>query len=233
MARWLGTLLLLSVILSTAAILLACGGTSSQATRSPATLVTNRTTTPGAVPTSAATATTTTLTVGMHCGAERWSVKTLSDQDAANVHFLPEPATVSQLRAIPVPPALPADERIGDTELKVFTVTGRLVEAKLEDDRDIHLVIADLDDPAQTMIVEFPDAQFCSGAVDSAHAAEMLDARAAFISAFGAPPSTRFERLSGTATVTGVGFYDVIHGQTGAAPNGIELHPVLAFREGG
>jgi hypothetical protein len=35
--------------------------------------------------------------------------------------------------------------------------------------------------------------------------------------------------LKGTATVTGVGFFDIIHGQTGVAPNGIELHPVLRF----
>ena len=39
----------------------------------------------------------------------------------------------------------------------------------------------------------------------------------------------RFERISGTVTVTGVGFFDVLHGQTGVAPNGIELHPVLAI----
>jgi len=30
--------------------------------------------------------------------------------------------------------------------------------------------------------------------------------------------------------VTGVGFWDEIHGQTGVAPNGIELHPVLRFK---
>ena len=30
-----------------------------------------------------------------------------------------------------------------------------------------------------------------------------------------------------TLVVTGVGFFDFLHGQTGAAPNGIELHPVL------
>lgn len=29
--------------------------------------------------------------------------------------------------------------------------------------------------------------------------------------------------------MTGVGFFDVIHGQTGVAPNGIELHPVVSF----
>jgi len=27
--------------------------------------------------------------------------------------------------------------------------------------------------------------------------------------------------------ITGVGFFDYIHGQRGVAPNGIELHPVL------
>ena len=38
-----------------------------------------------------------------------------------------------------------------------------------------------------------------------------------------------FTNLSGTATLTGVGFFDELHGQTGVAPNGIELHPVLSF----
>ncbi len=28
-------------------------------------------------------------------------------------------------------------------------------------------------------------------------------------------------------TVTGVGFFDLLHGQTGVAPNGVELHPLL------
>jgi hypothetical protein len=30
--------------------------------------------------------------------------------------------------------------------------------------------------------------------------------------------------------VTGVAFFDTDHGQTGVAPNAIELHPILAFR---
>jgi len=32
------------------------------------------------------------------------------------------------------------------------------------------------------------------------------------------------------ASVTGVAFFDYDHGQTGVAPNAIELHPVLRFR---
>ena len=34
---------------------------------------------------------------------------------------------------------------------------------------------------------------------------------------------------AGSATLTGVGFFDIPHGQTGVAPNAIELHPVLKF----
>jgi hypothetical protein len=30
--------------------------------------------------------------------------------------------------------------------------------------------------------------------------------------------------------VIGVAFFDFKHGQTGVAPNAIELHPLLAFR---
>ena len=29
--------------------------------------------------------------------------------------------------------------------------------------------------------------------------------------------------------ITGVGFFDYLHGQRGVAPNGIELHPVVEF----
>jgi hypothetical protein len=32
--------------------------------------------------------------------------------------------------------------------------------------------------------------------------------------------------------VTGVVFFDFFHGQTGVAPDAIELHPILAFRCG-
>jgi len=37
-------------------------------------------------------------------------------------------------------------------------------------------------------------------------------------------------RLCSKARVTGVAFFDLDHGQTGVAPNAIELHPILAFR---
>ena len=57
----------------------------------------------------------------------------------------------------------------------------------------------------------------------------MQAARSSLVSACGSAPTSSFKSLSGTATLTGVGFFDVIHGQTGVAPNGIELHPILSF----
>ena len=36
-------------------------------------------------------------------------------------------------------------------------------------------------------------------------------------------------RLCSTARVVGVAFFDFKHGQTGVAPNAIELHPLLDF----
>jgi hypothetical protein len=37
-------------------------------------------------------------------------------------------------------------------------------------------------------------------------------------------------RVCSRAVVTGVAFFDFKHGQTGVAPNAIELHPILGFR---
>ena len=166
---------------------------------------------------------------GVQCGVERWPVKTLSDQDAAQVNFTPVQSSVAALRSLVPPASPPQSSRIGATELTVFTITAQVVEMKLEEDHDIHLVIAEPGDPMATMITEFPDADTCSGAVASAHAQEMRAARAALIAAFGQPASSHFTSVSGSASVTGVGFFDVLHGQTGVAPNGIELHPVIGF----
>ena len=64
----------------------------------------------------------------------------------------------------------------------------------------------------------------------------MTAARKAFVTSCGQPPTSSFKPLSGTATVTGVGFYDRDHGQTARDTLGdgfdIELHPILAFTGG-
>ncbi|MDQ3533454.1 MAG: hypothetical protein M3456_14010 [Actinomycetota bacterium] len=76
------------------------------------------------------------------------------------------------------------------------------------------------------MIVEFPDPSCVRRRLKRD---AIRDARRSFENACG-PIGSSFQRLSGTARITGVGFWDIDHGQTGIAPNAIELHPVLRFR---
>ena len=99
----------------------------------------------------------------------------------------------------------------------------------MEKDNDIHLVVAEPGARKLKMIVEFVLPE-CG----KSRKVEMTNARNALFAACGLPPTKGFKHLSprkgvATATITGVGFYDYVHGQNGVAPNGIELHPVLSF----
>jgi hypothetical protein len=78
------------------------------------------------------------------------------------------------------------------------------------------------------MIVEFP-AVTCASSATTGAKTRMKNARNAFIAACGMPGDSSFTQLTGKATIRGVGFFDFLHGQTGVAPNGIELHPVIRF----
>jgi len=73
------------------------------------------------------------------------------------------------------------------------------------------------------MVAEIPSPG-CVGA-GSPFAAQIANARAEFDGQFTA--TTSFQTANVPVQVTGVGFFDFPHGQHGAAPNIIELHPVL------
>jgi hypothetical protein len=113
-------------------------------------------------------------------------------------------------------------------ERRTYSVRARLISFAMEDDSDVHLVIADPRNLRQTMIAEFPSSGCTRGAAASARR-KMKRARSALIHACGRPHN-HFTGLLGTAKLTGVGFFDVKHGQRGLAPNGIELHPIIGFR---
>lgn len=162
------------------------------------------------------------------CGKERWPVKTLSDAREKLVNYKPHDSSIGRLRKKPHPHVGPNTKRIEGVETTNYRVAARLVEMKLEEDRDIHLVVSVPSAPSKTMIVVFPDTT-CNGASSSPKKGKMASARSGLIKACGQPSSSHFTKLSGRATVTGVGFFDIPHGQTGIAPNAIELHPVLKF----
>lgn len=162
------------------------------------------------------------------CGTERWAVKTLADPSAKDIDFKKiYRSSVNQLRALPVPGGKTGrnDPRERPDEFRVFQVNAELVSAKSEEDSDIHLVIADPSNKSNTMIVELPS-DGCTGTIQKK---QMQSARKSFLRACGSVGSSRFTDLSGKATIRGVAFFDVIHGQRGVAPNGIEIHPVLSF----
>ncbi len=169
---------------------------------------------------------------GPKCGTERWAVKTLTDQDTGGIVPQVVGTTVLALRQLRAPPrdSLPpaGREHVDMTERTLFLVHVDVLGWKAEADSDFHLVIADPAHHAQTMIAEAPNPH-CAQACSSPHAGEFATVRAVVVAALGHPG--RYKRLAHPvrAALTGVGFFDFIHGQTGVAPNGIELHPLLHF----
>jgi hypothetical protein len=162
------------------------------------------------------------------CGEGRWAVKTVTDPAARLIDMTPRRTTVGALRRLRFPARLHNVPRIRGVETTTYVVRAALIGTMLQGDHDIHLVIADPGRLARTMITEFPKASCTRGASPEARL-KMRQARGALMRSCGLPSAVRFKRISGRATVSGVGFFDRPHRQTGVAPNGIELHPVLAF----
>src|SRR5262249_198718 len=125
------------------------------------------------------------------------------------------------LRALAAPNPIPANNRVSPTETTQWVINATLTKYKLESDSDYHLVIADAS--GNTMIVEIPSPS-CVGA-GSPFFAGLQNARSEFDARFTA--TTSFQPTSPPVQIKGVGMFDFLHGQTGVAPNGIELHPVL------
>ena len=169
------------------------------------------------------------LQAGVHCGAERWAVKTLSDPAASSVNFHAHATAVDALRAMTVAPAAFGTPRRPPVETTTYRVHATLIEARLEADKDIHLVIADPSNASHTMIVELPN-PVCDGVTSSIKKAQIATARNTYVKTCGLPPAypSPFQKLHGTATITGVGFVDVKHSspQEGVGPHNVELHPV-------
>jgi hypothetical protein len=156
------------------------------------------------------------------CGVERWSVKTGTDPDAGLVDLSSSKnTTIASMRAMPAPSPIPSNNRVTPTETTVWVTNATLTKFKLENDSDYHLVISDA--AGNTMIVEIPSPS-CVGA-SSPFLSAIQNARSKFDSQLTA--TTSFQTVNIPVQVVGVGMFDFLHGQTGVAPNGIELHPVL------
>ena len=161
------------------------------------------------------------------CGVERWSVKTGTDSDAGKINLSSTSSTtIASLAALAAPSSLPSNNRVQPTETTVFQLHTTLDEYKLEADSDYHLVLDDKS--GHTMIAEIPDPA-CVGS-GSPLLTSIQKARSEFDAKYA--PTGSFQTANVPVTVTGVGFFDFLHGQTGVAPNGMELHAVLDVQFG-
>ena len=184
-------------------------------------------------------------------GKERWGPKDGTDPQAPNIDLTNiTPEAVTDLVAIHQPP-LPGDNktRIVPDEMHVFRVQARLVKWKHElNDGDYHLVLTDdtlnytneLANPPVPLRVIASSAKcpiqpaFRVGTFGSqtpfaqgiTAARQMMDQRFP-----NADRSGMWNDGAGAPVeITGIGFFDRPHNQTGRAPNNIEIHPILSIQ---
>jgi len=161
------------------------------------------------------------------CGTERWDVKTLTDPLASSVVLSPTPTDIATLGALKVSSPVKGDEARGvlEAEYQVYSVEGTVFVAKREEDQDIHIALED--GQGHTMIVESAYPPCARG---SLVLAQIKAARAQVLALAGGKELTNatLKKLIGKhVRATGVFFADKLHGQSGVAPNGAELHPLL------
>src|SRR5205814_8288856 len=114
--------------------------------------------------------------------------------------------------------------RFAPAEDTVYVIRATMTMFKLEGDVDYHIVVQDGN--GATMVTEIPCP--CCVAGSSPFTAGIANARQEFDSHFTA--TSFFQAVTVPVQITGVGFFDFIHGQAGVAPNGIELHPILDIK---
>jgi hypothetical protein len=160
-----------------------------------------------------------------YCGG-RAEIKTLSDRDQGKVKLTPVATEIARLRRLSRPPLVELGARQEPVETTTFTIRARLVTMKRRPAKGIALVLSQPSAQDETMIVAFEHP--CGGWQTKKETNLMKQARSAFVAACGMP-ARRTTRLAGTAVISGVGFFGA-RGRADAAPNGIELHPVLGFK---
>src|SRR5437764_434820 len=150
------------------------------------------------------------------CGVERWRVKTGMDPDARLVkQNVVVPTTIVHLRSLRPPATLPRTNRVRPVETTVWSVDAVMLRYKVEEDSDVHVVIADTG--GRTMIVELPAPQ-CVGSGPFLPAIKTV--RRAFTARF--HPSATWQRPRLRVHVVGAGCWDYRQRPSGVANHGVE-----------
>jgi hypothetical protein len=161
------------------------------------------------------------------CGEERWDVKTLSDPDTSLINFDNIiKTTIHEQASLTKPLKIKRNLPRRSDETSVYSINCYILGFKREKDMDIHIVIKDLDSE-ETMVAELPS-PWCPEVEETSRSKTFNKINEWFLNNIG-KPGERYKTLRKPipVSITGVGFFDFVHGQKGMAPNGREIHPVL------
>ena len=163
------------------------------------------------------------------CGTWRWPVKTGSDATRYQVSRTTWYTGVNYLDGLTPPSSFGSyarNHRIRWPEFRTWQINDTtLVAIKLEDDGDLHLRLRS--STGKTMIAEIPR----PGCVSSSSLWKTgITAARNYVTGRYWVSLSSWHYLYKKIDIKGLGFFDEEHGVTGAAPNKIELHPVIYIR---
>lgn len=173
------------------------------------------------------------------CGKERWDVKVAQDQHV-NYFFQQNEVSTGELQPVQktsikalhnqpypfasltgFPPKWSYYQRAGVAEFRIWQITAYLTKKKNEADEDYHLVIKS---GSRYLVAEIPSVNCVENTIEPLKSM-IIKARTDFDEWFAAQPDKK--NFNQKVRVTGLGFFDRVHGAEGTSPNGIELHPVI------
>jgi hypothetical protein len=162
------------------------------------------------------------------CGQERWGIKTLSDPDTTLINFNElKFTTVDEQIHMERPEGRMGERQASETNEYVFDC--KLIGYKKEKDQDFHIVVADVS-TGETMVIEIASPE-CESVKQSGRYEQMKEVHDWFVQNIGMPHSSFYHLpVPIKIRVTGIGYWDFLHGQTGMATNGREIHPVLSIQ---
>jgi len=160
----------------------------------------------------------------------RWGVRTGSDPDAHLIKDSPVHTTIEALASKPRPKGMETGTEIGDdrrsseVERTIYELEAMIISYKVQMSGSYTFILQG--ETGQTIIANCVDPQFVPPG--SRWAKEIAATRNEVVAKL--TPGPNYTHVNHRVRVTGIGFFNQIHGQTGAARNSLELTPVLGIQ---
>lgn len=166
--------------------------------------------------------------LGQGCGVERWDIKTLSDSDTTYINFKRVIRSTVHEQVNMSAPFGRLNNRLA-SETAIYSIDCFVIGYKKEPDQDIHIIVEDINTD-ETMVIELMSSD-CPEVRNTSRYKMAAELYQWFVENIGVP-HTSFTFLTNhkKVNITGVGFWDYLHGQKGMANNGREIHPVLSMK---